>query len=577
MLSPEASAEHGRWNTARVEVARGPMLAISEPGVHTITLKTCTQLMKTEFINNVVGYHIHLDPSPIMVVQPREADAEEWSKKRFAPMLRDTAVLQGKVKDPRARDSDNTILSKTFPGGHITMVASNSPAGLAMRPIRIACCDEVDKYPASAGGEGDPIALITERMATFWNWLLILVCSPTEKTTSRIAASYNESDQRKFFVPCPHCGHEQPLNWSQVQWQKDENGNHLPETAAYACEDCGGLWDEPQRLAAISRGKWIATAPFNGHAGFHINKIASPWEPLAKLVEKFLAARKYPERLKVFINTQLAEETEEQGEKVEWESLRDRRENWGREAPEEVLVITAGVDVQADRLEMEVIGWGMGEENWSLAYRIFHGDPAEREVWAELDKYLQQPIKSKWGIFLHIACCCIDSGGHHTQEVYDFCRRRLGRKVFPVKGRSQAAQPLVGRPTRNNRLKIPLYPVGTDTAKERLMYRLRISEPGAGYCHFPAWYDEEYFRQLTAEQQVTKFSRGQPYLVWQKLRARNEALDCRVYGMAALQILNPNLEALAEEVKQPAHEKKGYPDEQKREGYLPRKKNWLKR
>lgn len=549
-LSSEASAEPGKWQTDRAPYQREIMDALGDPLVEAVVVMSSAQIGKTEIINNVAGYHIHLDPAPILLLQPTLEMAEAWSKDRFAPMLRDTTVLRGLVRDPRARDSGNTLLHKRFPGGHITMAGANSPASLASRPIRLVLCDEVDRYPVSAGAEGDPVSLARKRSTTFWNRKLLLTSTPTIKGASRIEAAFEQSDQRRYHVPCPQCSEHQVLKWQQVRWNtdpsKEGDEKHQPETACYVCEHNGCVITDADKLDMLRLGRWVAEAPFNGTAGFHINELYSPWVTFAQMVTEFLKAKKLPETLKTWVNTSLGETWEEAGETVDADWLLQRKESWGAEAPEEVVVVTAGVDVQGDRLEIEVKGWGVGEESWSLDYKQLFGDPAQPQVWQELDTYLQRPIKSKTGLYLNIACTCIDSGGHHTQAVYEFCRSRAVRGIFAIKGLNQPGKPIVGRPSRNNRHKLRFYPLGVDTAKEVIYSRLRITEPGHGYYHFPAERDREYFLQLTGEKQITRFTKGTPRREWLKIRARNEALDCNVYALAALKLLSPDLEELAQ-------------------------------
>lgn len=569
-LSKEASSTGGRFETARVEVARGPMLAVTEPGVHELTVMSCTQLMKTELINNIVGYHMHLDPCPMLVLQPKEDMAEAWSKDRLAPMIRDTPALADLFGDSKSRDSSQTILHKTFPGGHITVVGAASPSNLAMRPIRIVLADEVDKYPVSAGAEGDPLSLAEERTATFpVNYLLIRVCSPTVKGSSRIEQSYLESDQRRPFVGCPHCGHRQHLTWSHVQWGKDEEGTDDPDSAQIYCLECGCGWSEADRLRALETVEWRQTKPFrccgadqtphqwdhngralcehcgrqavsNRHAGFHVSKLYSPWEPMAKLARKFLAARNDPERLKTFVNTQLAETWEERGTAVDASGLMSRRELYAAEIPDGVALLTAGVDVQDDRLEIEVVGWGRDEESWSVAYEILHGDPGQPEVWHRLDELLQRRWLNAAGRPYVIEAASVDTGGHNTQSAYQFCRQRGGRRIWAVKGASEkpgARSPVWPRkPTLKNAGRVPLYIVGVNAAKDAVVKRLGISAPGPGYSHFPADRDSEYFEQLTAERLVVREHAGVRSRVWVCPKGRrNEALDCRVYAYSALQ------------------------------------------
>lgn len=539
-LSSESSAEAGKWSTSRAEYQRGMMDAVSDPNIETVVLMTGAQIGKTELINNVVGFHIHQDPAPMLVVQPTLDMAQTWSKDRLAPAVRDTPVLAAKIKDPRSRDSGNTTLHKVFPGGHVTACGANSPSSLASRPCRIILCDEVDRYPVSAGTEGDPISLAKKRATTFWNRKIILVSTPTERGHSRIEAAYAESDQRKYFIKCPDCEAEQVLRWANVRWDEGK-----PHTAAYCCEECGTLWSDAARYRAIRYGKWKATADGDGKtAGFHLSGLYSPWTPLEEAVRDFLASKRDPMRLKTWVNTFLGETWEDQGEQVDEHDLMTRGEDWGGELPDEILLVTAGVDVQDDRLEVEIVGWGRGEESWSIDYRTIYGDPSTAELWMQLDQILQQSYVHPIHGDMTVRATCIDSGGHYTQQVYNYCRVRAGRRIFAIKGIGGEGKPIVGRPSKNNIGKINLFPVGVDTAKELIYSRLKIQSEGEGYCHFPTGRSPEYFLMLTAEKKVTKYFKGRPRREWQKIRTRNEALDCRVYATAALGLLNVNLEAV---------------------------------
>jgi len=540
-LSPEASSEAGQWSTARAEYQRGIMDAISDPNVSEVVIMSSAQIGKTEIINNLVGFHIDQDPSPILVVQPTLQMAEAWSKDRLSPMLRDTPCLQGKVADPRSRDSGNTTLHKVFSGGHITIAGANSAANLASRPIRVVLCDEVDRYPVSAGSEGDPILLAKKRSVTFWNRKFILVSTPTIKHASRIEIAFEESDQREYYVPCEDCGHFQTLKWAGVNFEKDN-----PDSAVYTCEECGSQWDDATRLRSIRKGEWKAKRDFKGIAGFHLNALYSPWMMLSDGVREFLEARKQPATLRVWVNTYLGETWEEQGERVDDIDLLNRRENYLENLPDQIVIVTAGVDVQDDRLECEIVGWGRNDESWSLDYRTYYGDPSAGMVWADLESGLAQIWTTESGKELFVRSTCIDSGGHHTQSVYNFVRPREGKRIFAIKGVGGEAKPLISRPSTNNIGRIKLFPVGVDTAKEMVYSRFKINEIGAGYCHFPEHYDIEYFRQLTAEQQVKKYHKGFLRREWQKIRPRNEALDCRIYAMAALAILNLNVNSIAD-------------------------------
>jgi phage terminase large subunit GpA-like protein len=538
-LDSQSSAEPGRWYTSRAEYQRGIMDACSDPTVKEVVVMCGSQSGKSEAILNTVGYHMHHDPCPILVLQPTVDMASAFSKDRItAGLIRPTPSLQGLVKDSKAKDANNTTLHKVFPGGALSLVGANSPSSLASRPIRVVLCDEVDRYPASAGEEGDPISLAKRRAATFWNRKVVLVSTPTNRGASRIESAYEETDQRKFMVPCPHCDHVQIMLWRNVQWE-DSN----PKTARYYCEECGAGWNEPERHQAVSKGNWVATKPFNGVAGFWFNALYSPWVDLVDTVEEFLAARKDPMRLKTFTNTILAETWEDQGEGIDDYAVSKRKEDY-EGVPDDVVVLTCGVDVQDDRLEVEIVGWGAGEESWQIEYHVLYGDPSSPALWAKLDEVLLATYEHPSGEPMLIRATCIDSGGHHTRAVYNYAKTRAGHRVFAIKGVGGEGKPIVGRPSRNNIGKIPLYPIGVDTAKEVHYSRLRIEEPGGGYCHFQAKRDDEYFRQLTAEKQVIRYHKGYPARTWIKTRTRNEALDVRVYAIAAFHILNINIDSI---------------------------------
>ena len=545
-LSPESSAEPGRWLTSRAEYQRGIMDAVSDPLIDTVVVMSSAQTGKTEIVNNLVGYHIHQDPAPILVLQPTLDMSHAWSKDRLAPMLRDTPALRNRVKAPRSKNSANTLLHKVFPGGHITMAGSNSPASLASRPVRIVLCDEVDRYPPSAGTEGDPVSLARKRTATFWNRTVILTSTPTIKGVSRIEAEFEESDQRYFHVPCPHCHQGQRLIWSSVTWLKDEAGKGIAETASYTCEHCAAIWTEVERHAAVKLGEWIATKPTKSRAGFHLSELYSPWSTLESMCTAFLEAKPRPELLKTWINTTLGE-TWDEGESIDGVGLVARREKYAAPVPLDALLLTAGVDIQRDRIELEVVGWGEGEESWNVDYIVLPGDTSRPDVWRDLDDCLNATYTHETGTELHITSAVIDSGDQ-TTTVYQFVKPRQARRIFAGKGISGAGRPVVkvsrrvsGKKTRS----VDLYQIGVDDAKGIIYARLAIEEPGPGYCHFPKERDEEYFAQLTAEKLVIKFSRGFPRKEWVKSRQRNEALDCRVYALAALKILNPVWSAIS--------------------------------
>lgn len=521
------------------------MDAVTDPNIEVITLMTSARVGKTEILNNTIGYFIDQDPCPMLMVQPTLDAAQHWSKDQFAPMLRDTSCLLGKVAESKSRDSSSTILHKTFPGGFIDVTGANSPTGLRRTTIRILLLDEVDGYPASAGIEGDPVKLAKKRTVTFWNRKIIQTSTPTVKGISRIEASWEESDQRRYHVPCVSCGAFQLLHWAQLKFDKKDLNSIY-----YECEHCKAHLNEIDKRVMIAQGKWIPKFPERTkHVGFHINELYSPWSTWRAMVEEFLESKKRPETLKVWVNTSLGETwEEEESYSIETEKLAARIEDY-IELPEGVVILTAGVDVQDDRLECLVKGWGANDESWFVEFKAFYGSPGLTDVWNQVDSFLAGTWKHELGVDLGVVAVCVDSGGHFTQNVYQFTKRRINRRFFAVKGLGGHGKAFIGTGTRNNRHRALLFPLGVDTAKELIYARLEIEDPGPGYMHFNHKCDDEYFSQLTAERHITKYSRGFPTKVWVKKQGqRNEALDCEVYALAAYTLLNPDMKSLTQEL-----------------------------
>jgi phage terminase large subunit GpA-like protein len=528
------------------------MDALNDPRVREVVGVFASQTGKTDCVLNMIASRISDNPGPILVVQPTLEMGEAWSKDRLSPMLRDTPCLRGKVRDARTRDSGNTLRHKQFPGGHLTVAGANSAAGLSMRPIRDLFCDEVDRYPASAGTEGDPVRLAETRTRAFWNAKRVYISSPGTSGASRLERLWEKSDQRQFYVPCRDCGAEQTLKWSQVSWTKDpETGGHQPETACYVCERCGSAWNDVQRWAAVRKGVWRATKPANGTAGFLVNALAAPWEQcrLEELVRAWLEAQGNPELLKVFLNTVLAEWWVEQYETVDETGLLKRRESMPRrgdriEVPPGAALLTAGVDVQQNRLEVSVYGWGLGEESWLLRHEVLYGDPSADALWSDLDGFLRSTWPRSLGGVDYIRGAAVDTGDN-TQRAYDFCAPRFrlptpdgGRSfVFAIKGRSGPGDVWPSRSGKVAANKVPLWTVHVDAAKEQVYGRLGIVEPGPGYIHFDQELEQPFFAGLTAEKVVLRTTKkGFVERTWALRRAgmRNEPLDCAVYALAAL-------------------------------------------
>ncbi len=568
VLSPEHASAPGKWHTDRAEYLRGMMDAFNDPTIETIVFETAAQVGKTSCIENILGYVIDMDPSPVLIVQPTLEMGQTFSKDRLAPMLRDTQKLSGKVADEKSKIAENTIMHKVFPGGHLTICGANSAASLASRPIKYVFCDEIDKYPLSAGPAGDPVNLAFKRAETFWNRKLVVMSTPLIKDESRIDTFFEVSDKRYFFLPCPKCGTFQKLEWDGVRWDQHPDGTHDTETAGYVCADCKYKWDDAERIAALRKGEWRPTVKPKARriAGFHLSGLYSPWRRLQDIVDEFLVKKKSPDTLKTFVNETWAQVWDaEGGTRIDEKGLIARCEAYPlvmrngtavQLIPDDVVLLTCGVDVQDDRIEAEVVGWGVDYESWSIDVPVFHGDPSRPEVWHDLDVFLDKEFEHETGIRLKIACSCIDTGGHFTQEVYGFVKPRQYRRIFAIKGSNQPGKSIAGRPTTSNIARVKLFPVGTDTAKQLIYGRLKVEERGPSYCHFPTGRDAEYFEQLTSEKLVNKWKEGKLTRQWVKKRPRNEALDMRVYATAALYILNPDWTALAEDVRKKAEKVK---------------------
>lgn len=407
MLSAESSAEPGRWHTDKAPYQREIMDAIGDAHIRRVVIMCAAQLGKTELLLNILGYFMAYAPAPILVMQPTLDMGQTFSKDRLAPMIRDTPVLRGLV-DVKSRYAGNTILKKNFPGGHITIVGANSATGLASRPIKVLLADEVDRYPGSAGTEGDPLSLAQKRQTTFWDKKTVMVSTPVIKGHSRIETEYNQSTREEWNVPCPECGHYQPFVWANLIFEPDD----LQKEIVYKCERCGCVANEYRWKQQSQQGRFVAENPGAETRGFHLNTLASTFCGWKEIVQKFIVAKEQldqgnPEGMKVWVNTELGETWEERGEQVEDTELFNRREIYDAVVPEEVLVLTAGVDVQDDRFEVEIVGWGVGKESWGIRYQKIYGDMLKEQVWEDLDAFLQTVWCKKDGTALRIISCCM--------------------------------------------------------------------------------------------------------------------------------------------------------------------------
>lgn len=549
-LSKESSAEAGQWKTSRAEYQREMMNAISDDDVETVVFMTSAQIGKSEILNNTLGYYIDYDPSPIMFVQPTEDMAKAYSNDRIAPMIRDCPTLTSKVADTKSRDSGNTILHKRFKGGHLTFIGANTPSKLASRPIRVLLMDEVDRFPLSAGNEGDPAQLAIKRTTTFWNRKIVMCSTPTIKGVSKIEKEYESSTAEELNVACPDCGEYQPYEWGQLKFEHT-SGTTEAKNAVYVCKYCGGVHGE--NVWKRQPVKWVAKNPhIKNKRGFHLNELCSPWKHWEEIAVDFLEAKRQGvQMLKVWTNTAMGKPWEEESDLDINDILIKRRETYNCEVPKNVLVLTCGVDVQDNRLEYEIVGWGKNFQSWGIKYGVLMGDPGSTEVWKMLDDVIFSKYERSDGLQMEIMTTCIDSGGHHTQEVYKYCKEREARRVWAIKGQGGSGIPFVKRPNRRNDAGAWLFMIGVDVGKDTISSRLKQNfDTDFGYCHYPTetnkGYDEQYFIGLTAERRDVRTVKGRTVINWVKKSdgIRNEPFDIRNYATAAVEILNPNFEML---------------------------------
>lgn len=547
-LSPISSAEPGRYRTARTPYLRDIMdcLSVHDPHKKIVFVKAA-QIGGTEAGSNFLGYSMHITPCPIMFVQPTDEMVKRLSKGRIDPLIESCPELKQRVAPSKSRDSNNTITQKSFSGGVLIFAGANSAAGLRSVPIRNLILDEVDAYPQDLDGEGSPIDLAIARTRTFPNHKIFMLSTPTIEGISAIEREFLDTDQNYYHVPCPYCGSMQPLVFANLKWDEGK-----PETVKYKCEHCGELIAERHKVEMFANGQWVPSKPENSNPdviGFHINSLYSPygWHSWEQIVRDFIAAKDNQSKLKVFVNTTLGETWAEKGEAPPYKNLYNRRENYKTNTvPADVCFLTAGVDVQRDRLELEIVGWCADKRSYSIDFRVIEGDTAGTKVWNELAGVVNERWPRKDGMEFPIRLMAVDSG-YNTMHVYAFCRRFGMDKVIPIKGQDNLGMAVSPPKTieyskKGKKIgKMRQWNVGVSFLKSELYGCLRLEKdsdgnPPPNYCHFPQ-YDEHYFRGLTAEEQVVKIRRGYRYMQWVKRYERNEPLDCRIYARAAANIV----------------------------------------
>jgi phage terminase large subunit GpA-like protein len=509
-----------------------------------VVLKFSAQSGKTEILLNVLGFYAAEMPGPILVVQPNQKPmSEEFSKNRVTPMFRDTPALASLLTDEGGRKhSTNTILSKQFPGGTLSMIGANSPSSLASRPIRVLLCDEIDRYVATK--EGDALALATKRTRTFSNRKILVASTPTFEEMG-VYREYEQCERQYVWqLRCLGCDEYSYPQLENFLWDDRD-----ASSARLVCHECGYIHEHHEEFRSKATGKWVKVLDDGDRTvGFQFNQFCSPFALWSETISEFLLAQGSPERLQAVTNTAFCKPWVIQGEVVDTAKVMARAEDY-QLVPDKVLVLTAGVDTQDDRLEIEVVGWVDGEESWQVQYHVIHGDTSDPKTWSQLDKYLGQEFTLEGGRKLGISCTCIDSGGHRTTEVYTFCAQRVNRRIFAIKGVAGEGKPIISASQNkmwgNQHKKTKLFLVGVDGAKRIVHARMQQEEHGEGYCHLPKSLDQEWYDQFAAEELRTKNVGGRDVWHWVQTRVRNEALDCRVYAFAAMRLLHPVWQQLA--------------------------------
>lgn len=562
---PPSASEPGPWRTSRTPYLKEPMDAFSDPKVRSIVMVASSQVGKSEFELNCIGYIIHQNPGNILYIHPDLDDAKKFSRVRVGPMIKECPALRERVAKVKSRDSGNTALSKTFPGGMLIMVGTHVASDLASTPCRYVIGDEQDRWQLSAGNEGDPWKLATARQITFRDYKNIRVSTPTIKNASKIAKAFAEGTMERWCVQCPHCGGFHDIRFSDIRYTANERiVNHEKQyditDIYYICPECGSVSTE--REIKRQPAKWIASNPDaykRGIRSFWLNSFVSPWASWESTILEFQYALDDPKDLQVVYNTRFGELWENRGNLEDEDSMLARREEYEAELPEGVLVLTCGIDTQDNRLEYEVVGHGHFGETWGIQKGVIMGRPDDDKTWQALDDVLDHRFTYADGIGVQISLAFIDEGGHFTQEVRQRAQQRQGKRLFCIKGMAGSDRPYTAPPKQ---MKIVVnqkiigscwqYQIGVDAGKQIIMDNLHVQEPGSKYCHFPKRddYGPTFFKGLLSERLEYDEKKAKPW-TWKKIpgHERNEALDCRNYALAAFKALPVNLDQVDRRLK----------------------------
>lgn len=562
VLSPEASAQHGPWRNDVAPYLVAVMDALGDRETQEVVFVAPSQSGKSEVLLNALGYFIHQEPSPSLVVQPTVKTGESFSKDRIAPMLRDSGVLGALVSPAKSRDSKNTIDSKQYPGGQLDITGANAPAGLAMRPKRFVGLDERDRHPRSAGKEGDVKRITRARTRSYRRRRKIYeVSSPTDPETSLIWPSYLEGTQEVWEVPCVECGAFQVLVFERLRWERDNAGKVVPESVHYLCASCQHPIPAVQRGAMIRAGRWTSTgdASTPHKRSFRLHGLCAAFASWEEIAQEFVSAESEKDQalradqLRAFFNTTLGELYKDQQKETAKSVLLLRAKAYaaGHEwhIPREAAVIACGWDLQHDRGEAVVRAFGVGEESWLIERVVLRGDTSQPDFWVGLDEFrLRREWRHESGLMLRIRSLTIDAGdGTHANTVYKYCAPRLGQHVYAVKGSNNPAAPIL--PTKPTKVKPGrLYVIGVNAIMDRLYRRLGMIERGPGYLHMNEWCDEDYAGQLLSMRRVID-----PKTRKRKWEAtpgvRNEVADAEGYCYAAFLLGPVPVASMAAEVE----------------------------
>jgi phage terminase large subunit GpA-like protein len=556
VLPSSSSSEGGRFRNDRIPYLKGIMDALTDPRIQTVVVMKGAQVAGTTIGENWVGWTMDEAPAPMLSVWPTEKLLRRWSMTRLDPMIDETPRLARLFDRSGLRDSNDAIAHKEFPNGTLDLLTARSSSDLRSISAARIWFSEVDNIIAELSEDGDPIELARSRGETFWDYKEYFESTPTVSGSSRIYDELTRSTWNDWYMPCPHCEHEQVLRWrdgmedgddnssgeARFVWDKDSAGEVVPGTVSYVCEECACLISEWEKSRMLAKGEWRPRHPGRLAEGFHIPAFISPLISWTRIAQRFSRAVRSPAKMRTFVNNICGLPYAEKSSAVSSSFLQQRAEVYRAQVPKGVRLLTCGGDVQGDSVHLTVWGFGAGEQSWVIDWKIIEGDPALEKTWREVGAYLQQGFTDEAGKSRCIAATCIDAK-YQTGHVHRFARRFVGpngAKVIPIQGKEGRGRPVIADPPKETRRRsgknIRSRIVGIDTVKDMFFGRLLVKERGPEFVNFPAGLDAAFFLQLTAEELKTEYRNRRPIRVWRK-KAKdlaNEVLDTTVYAYAAL-------------------------------------------